>query len=552
MRKWIWPAVLLVTIVLSLAALLPHLSGPSGFVSSLADRPVPLEDGARARLYDAVCLIVIDGLRFDAAHSAAMPFLRSLEGTAAWGKVRAGLPSFSRPGYARLLTGAPSELTGLTMNDQTAPSPVPTLFSLAREAGLGTAASAHYWVAELCEPAGRSVREGRFTGERIQWGYAYGRGDEPDVRVFANAKEMVRSHRPAFTLVLPASVDTAGHQAGGGSAEYRRAAAAVDAILADFCQALPKDGKHLVIVTADHGHRDAGGHGGEERAALEVPLFLLGEGLRPGRMAGVIDQLDLAPTVAAALGLPMAGSMAGRVLVEAFRDPAPWRQAQAALERAQDSYISANAGFFGRAAKERKGVSFAGVWRRARRATLLGRALWRIPLSLVLSALVIACLLKLLAPMRTRWSILAGLAFPLYFYALLRLLGADYSYSAMHSAGDFLVRVLIAAVLSLAVSTWAGASLRRGKEGFFGPTSLGLWAIQALLAVISWTVVGGRARGFLPDLGWQVFFMVQAVLASLASLYALIGWLLGRWMTRPSERRAGLSYPAESGGGQGI
>ncbi|MCL6615402.1 MAG: hypothetical protein K6U03_12495, partial [Firmicutes bacterium] len=71
---------------------------------------------------------------------------------------------------------------------------------------------------------------------------------------------------------------------------------------------------------------------------------------------------------------------------------------------------------------------------------------------------------------------------------------------------------------------------------------------QALLAVVSWTVVGGRARGFLPDLGWQVFFMVQAVLAPLASLYALIGWWLGRTV-RPLKRETGLSCPPESGVG---
>lgn len=548
MRTWTWLAVLLATIVLSLAALLPHLSGPSGFVSFLADRPVPLEGGSRARPYEAVYLIVIDGLRFDVAHSAAMPFLRSLERTAAWGKARAGLPSYSRPGYTRLLTGAPSELTGLTMNDQSAPSPVPTIFSLAREAGLGTAASAYYWVMEICEPPGSPVVTGRFTGERIRWGYAFNKSDEPAVRVFANAKEIVRLHGPALTLVLPVSVDSASHEFGGDSEEYRRAAAAVDAALADFYHALPKEGKHLVIITADHGHRDAGGHGGEERTALEVPFFLLGDGLRPGRMAGSIDQLDIAPTIAAALGLPMAGSMAGRVLVEAFRDPVPWEAAQAALEKAQNAYVTANAGFFGRAAREGTGISFSEVWRRARRATLLGRALWRFPVSLALSAVILASFFALLAPMRTRWPVLAGLAFPLYFYALLRLLGADYSYSVMHSAGDFLVRVLSAAALALAVSTWAGASLRRGREGFFGPTSLGLWAIQALLAVVSWTVVGGRARGFLPDLGWQVFFMVQAVLAPLASLYALIGWWLGRTV-RPLERKAGLSCPPESGVG---
>ncbi|MGQ9779140.1 MAG: alkaline phosphatase family protein [Bacillota bacterium] len=537
MRAWSWPVVLLATIILPLAALFPHLSGPSGFVSSLADRPVPLEPGPRKGPFEAVYLIVIDGLRYDVAHSAAMPFLRSLEKTAAWGKVRAGLPSYSRPGYARLLTGAPSELTGLTMNDQTAAAPVPTVFSLAREAGLETAAAAHYWVRELYEgPSGPA--KGFFRGRFIRHGYFYRQDDEPDARVFANAKEAVRLYRSGLLLILPASVDAAGHRAGGRSRAYREAAAAVDSLLADFCHALPQDGKSLVIVTADHGHRDAGGHGGEERTALEAPLFLLGEGVRPGRMSETVDQLDIAPTIAAALGLPMAGSMVGRVLAEAFADETAWEAAQARLEKAQEAYLRANARFFS-AWKPGAKLSFSAIWHRTRQAALWRGTLWRLPVSLALAGGVLVFFFALLSSTKARWPVLAGLAFPLYFYALFRLVGADYSYSVMHSAGHFLGRVFIAAGAAFAVSTWAGASLRRGGEDFLLPLVAGLWTVQSLLFLISWTVAGGPLRDFLPDLGWHVFFLVQAVLTPLASLYALVGWWFGlRAKKKPQEAPA--------------
>ncbi|NLG83408.1 MAG: sulfatase-like hydrolase/transferase [Firmicutes bacterium] len=535
MRARLWLPAFLVTVILPLFALLPHLSGPAGFVSSLADRPVPLVSGPGTGPFTAVYLIVVDGLRYDVAHSTAMPFLRGLKQTAAWGKVRVGLPSYSRPGYARLLTGASTELTGLTMNEQTKAAPVPTVFSLAREAGLSTAASAHYWVKELVEGTSGPA-EGFFRGRFIQYGYFYRQDDEPDARVFANAKEIVRLDHPWLVLVLPPSVDAAGHQKGGRSPAYRKAAAAVDELLADFYHSLPRGEKHLVIVTADHGHRDAGGHGGEERDACEVPLFLLGEGVRPGRMKSTIDQLDIVPTIAAALGLPMAGSMGGRVLVEAFAEEGPWASAQARLAKAQEAYLQANSDFFS-AWRSGSGLSFAEVWRRTRERALWRGAFRRLPLALLLGGSVLVLFFRFLFSTRTRWPVLAGLAFPLYFYAFFRLLGADYSYSVMHSAGHFLGRVLIAAGMALAVSTWAGASLRREGEGFLPSLVVGLWTVENVLFFISWTVAGGGLRGFLPDLGWHVFFLVQAVLLPLTSLYALFGWWyeLGIKKKRPRE-----------------
>ena len=531
-KNWLWPVILLVTALLSLFAVIPHIAGVAGFQSDFAGRPVPTLEGATSSSVQAVYLVVVDGLRFDVTQTEAMPFLAKLRRSSAWGKMRVGLPSYLRPGYERILSGASAELTGLTMNDQTASSPVPTIFSLARTAGRRTAASTHYWALELADESLRGIESGLHAGQIIQRAYAYVGEDETDSRVFANAKEFIRADRPDLTLILPASMDRVGHASGGGSAAYRRAAKALDATLEDFYYSLP-DQDFLLIITADHGHRNAGGHGGEEREALEVPLLLAGPSVSAGKIEGTLDQLDLAPTIAAALGLPMAGSMGGRVLEEAFRDRAFWRSEQTILAKAQAAYVHANLDLLGGKAEAGR-ADFSAIWQASRKHTLLIRFLWRLPLALLFAAAVIAVSFASLRRLQWRWPMLAGLTYPLYFYAVLRLLGVDYSYSAILSAADFAFKAVLAALISLAILTWAGAALRRGREPFFQPVSLGLWTVQCLLTVTAWAVVGYGLHRFLPDLGWQVFLMVQLVLTTIVSLYAAVGWMVGRIARRPA------------------
>ncbi|MGE5549814.1 MAG: alkaline phosphatase family protein [Bacteroidota bacterium] len=543
MRHWHWPLLLLLTLILSVFSLLPHTSGLADFRSDFGTRPVPTVAGWGRPIAGAVYLIVVDGLRHDTAHSEAMPFLAELRRNgAAWGMLRAGLPSYSRPAYARIITGAPAELTGLTMNDQDGRSPVPTVFSLAAKAGLRTASSAHAWIRELVDGPVSGARTGRFTGGGIQAGYSYLSDDEPDSRVFAAAREFVVTFDPDLLLVLPVSVDTAGHRYGGASVEYRRSAAAADAALADFFHSLP-DQNYVAIITGDHGHRNAGGHGGEEEPVVEVPCLIFGQGVRPGPIRASLDQLDIAPTIAAWLGLPMAGSMGGRVMQEVFLDQDAARSAQNALVDARAAYLAGNRDLLGKRAGT-DGASFAAAWAAARRSDLVRRFLIRLPVALMLVGLVAIFLVGVFRQSGWRWPMLAGLAYPLYFYAALRLLGADYSYSAMVSAADFTVRVVLAGLIALAILTWAGAALRRNGEAFFAPTSLGVWTAQSLITILAWLIVGGNLRRYLPDLGWQVFLMVQSVVTMIASVYALLGQLA--MLVYRSLRRRGPGQSPEA------
>ena len=65
--------------------------------------------------------------------------------------------------------------------------------------------------------------------------------------------------------------------------------------------------RDTVIVTADHGHVSRGGHGGAEPEVSSVPLVLAGKGIVPGASARNAQLVDVAPTVAALLGVPAPG-----------------------------------------------------------------------------------------------------------------------------------------------------------------------------------------------------------------------------------------------------
>jgi hypothetical protein len=71
-----------------------------------------------------------------------------------------------------------------------------------------------------------------------------------------------------------------------------------------------------IIVTADHGHTNRGGHGGVEPEVMYVPLIAAGAGIKPGASANDARLIDIAPTVAALLGIPAPGHGLGRTLDE--------------------------------------------------------------------------------------------------------------------------------------------------------------------------------------------------------------------------------------------
>lgn len=62
------------------------------------------------------------------------------------------------------------------------------------------------------------------------------------------------------------------------------------------------------------------GHGSDQTEDRHVPILLLGKGIRQGRYMRQVDPLDIAPTLAAGLGIEPPNNFAGHVLPEAFAE----------------------------------------------------------------------------------------------------------------------------------------------------------------------------------------------------------------------------------------
>lgn len=257
-------------------------------------------------------LILLDGLRFDVAQTY-MGFMGHLVETsqASLYKVQAELPALSRPLYEVLLTGTPVSIHGITTDSVVRLSHQVSVFHLARQQGLTTAAAAYHWFSELYNrsPFNPFVdREQHDVSQPIQHGKFYFEDCYPDSHLFIDA-EVLRQHwNPDFLVVNPLGLDYVGQQYGSESKAYRGQAIATDGLLAHFLP-LWRDAGYTILITADHGIDINGQDGGTTPDLREVPLYCLGEYFEPGTFDKTVPQMAIAPLLCSMLGVPPSEKM---------------------------------------------------------------------------------------------------------------------------------------------------------------------------------------------------------------------------------------------------
>ena len=290
-----------------------------------------------------VVLVLLDGLRLDA--SRRMPFLNQLRERGADLESEIGLPSFSLPGRATLLTGAWPDVHGQTTNMKPRPVAVEHLFQVARRRGVGTTLAAGPAPFQLFDP---------WVDRRIPFPEAGPDLDLPALEAELPVRgEVVDKELGAapdgFFMAELTSVDEAGHRWGGASAAYAQMAARVDAVLRQAVDRLDLT-RTTLVVTTDHGHTDRGGHGGSEASVTRIPLVLAGAAVRPGRR-GHARHIDVAPTVAVLLGLSIPAASQGWPLLEYLAlSPDQARGAAARAETQRRASLAAFAARLGEAA----------------------------------------------------------------------------------------------------------------------------------------------------------------------------------------------------------
>ena len=222
-----------------------------------------------------VVWVLIDGLRLDA--SRTMPTLNRLRAEGADFEASADYPTYSIPNYVVQACGLDPVSSGVRTNAYPLPIAFDSIFQRAREAGLLTGA----------------------IGTDTPWFQKYFGSWISDGRI------LVEPDGPptgALGLVHLDYTDDAGHHRGATSEDYRAAVKHADAVLAKIAAKL--DPAHdTLVVTADHGHIDRGGHGGAEREVVAIPIVLWGAGITRGTRRSGVSARDVGPTITHLLGL---------------------------------------------------------------------------------------------------------------------------------------------------------------------------------------------------------------------------------------------------------
>ena len=125
------------------------------------------------------------------------------------------------------------------------------------------------------------------------------------------ALSTLRSEGPDFVFLYLGAPDEVGHDRGWMSRDYLQTVAHAWDCIRRVMEALPSC--YTVLVTADHGGHGRN-HGEDCPEDMTIPLMIRGEGIVPGPL-GDVSIKDVAPTVAALLGVPPCRDWEGRCLV---------------------------------------------------------------------------------------------------------------------------------------------------------------------------------------------------------------------------------------------
>jgi predicted AlkP superfamily pyrophosphatase or phosphodiesterase len=270
-----------------------------------------------------VLVIGVDGVRFDLVGPDTTPSI--------WGLGRAGFltavpvgettPTWSGPCWATIATGTGVAGHAITGNDLTGHrlADYPDFVTLATRAGLPTLLAVSGWPPLALPEDGGPLFAEATRREFVavpETSLAWDKRDETSPTIWDAADEattllaagILAQDAPRVSFVYLGGVDIAGHVTGAGGA-YRTAARAADQRAGRLMGAVRSRQSYqredwTIVVVTDHGHLDAGGHGGREPEVTTAWAAAAGPGIRPADPPLITRQEEVAPLVLAAAGWP--------------------------------------------------------------------------------------------------------------------------------------------------------------------------------------------------------------------------------------------------------
>ncbi|MFJ4472460.1 alkaline phosphatase family protein [Streptomyces sp. NPDC089424] len=131
---------------------------------------------------------------------------------------------------------------------------------------------------------------------------------EYDTGTTARAVARLRDGNPDAVFVHLDNIDHAGHDHGAASQQYLDAIRTADGQVGQIVNAVRSrptygDEDWLIMITTDHGHTDAGGHGGSSLPERQTFLVATGPTLTPGSVRHDVKMPDVAASALAHLGI---------------------------------------------------------------------------------------------------------------------------------------------------------------------------------------------------------------------------------------------------------
>ncbi|AEO58049.1 hypothetical protein MYCTH_2305041 [Thermothelomyces thermophilus ATCC 42464] len=319
------------------------------------------------KTFERAVVVVIDALRYDfavpvgdgEAFHDALPFLWETA-------VREPNKAFLRPFVADPPTSTLQRLKGLTTGT------LPTFVDIGSSFS-GTAVEEDNLLMQFKDAGKRIVHLGDDTWESLFPGYFEGNLSRPydsfnvwdlhtvDNGVIEHIFPLMQKRNDWDVLIGHClGVDHAGHRYGPNHPEMTKKLRQMDGFIRDLAATM--DDKTVLIVMGDHGMDSKGDHGGESEDEVEAALWMYSPKGIFGRTkpeyatppttakSRPVNQIDLVPTLALLMGIPIPFNNLGRPIEEAFAGvsgntwanlAAAERVTAAGIKRYQTSYFSA-------------------------------------------------------------------------------------------------------------------------------------------------------------------------------------------------------------------
>lgn len=273
---------------------------------------------APAATTDKVLVIGIDGVVLDRIKAADAPNLKGLmaQGLTARNTLYASpmAATSSGPGWSTIATGVWPDKHGVKDNSFTGKNYAAYPDFLTRientRPALNTYAAAD-WEPITSTDAGGPIFSAKVDKRLSLKGDRDGYGSE-DPKIATAASAELRDQNPDAAFVYFGQVDGAGHSYGAASQQYLDAIGRVDALVGQVLTAVQNRPSYAqenwkVLVTTDHGHTDAGGHGGSTIQERGTFVIAKGAGIPAGSVRDDVRLVDVAATALAQVGVPAAG-----------------------------------------------------------------------------------------------------------------------------------------------------------------------------------------------------------------------------------------------------